>query len=638
MCGICGVISLDSEGVDREIIHKMCNAMVHRGPDDEGIYLSDRYTSSTNIRVGLGHRRLSIIDLNTGHQPIHNEDRTVWVIANGEIYNFPRLRRRLIESGHNFYTNTDIEVIVHAYEDYGETFVKYINGMFALGLWDERQKKLLLARDRIGKKPLLYAQCRDKFIFASEFKAILEYPLLKPEVNPEAIHFYLRYFYVPAPMSAFKGIHKLLPGHILVFQDGKMRIQRYWSLDFSDSIDIAEEEAIERIYEYLSEAVKSRLISDVPLGAFLSGGIDSSTVVALMCRLSRKKVKTFSIGFSEQAYNELDYAREVAEYYNTEHREFIVNPNALEILPDLVETYGEPFADSSAVPTYYVSKATSQFVKVALSGDGGDENFAGYERLLANRWATRFQLLPPFIRSALKNVSNLSAGRYSDTKDTFGRIQRFIKACGLSCPERYEYWLSSLDKQLQHSLYSDEFFQKIIDVNTTELMARVFGDSKTEDIVNSSLFAEIQLTLPNDYLVKVDIASMMNSLEVRCPFLDYRLMEFTASLPSYLKLRFINFKYILKKMILKYNLLPARLLNRKKMGFAIPVSDWIRNELADLVNDILLSPLSLKRGYFNPQMLKHIVRQHMSGRQNYGPQIWTLIILELWHRSFIDKK
>ncbi|MCD5401370.1 asparagine synthase (glutamine-hydrolyzing), partial [candidate division NPL-UPA2 bacterium] len=392
MCGICGIVDFKGEPVAEEVLRRMGEVLRHRGPDDEGMYINAKcQMPNAKCQIGLGHRRLSIIDLDTGHQPMSNEDGTVWIVFNGEIYNFQDLRPDLEKKGHKFFSRSDTEVIIHLYEEFGSDCLKFLRGMFALAIWDEKRERLFLARDRVGQKPLCYTESNDQLIFASELKAILQVPDVPREVNLEAVHHYLTYQYVPAPLTMFKGIKKLPPAHFLIWEKGQVRIERYWKLSFRPGIIKSEEDCQERLGALFEEAVKLRLVSDVPLGAFLSGGIDSTAVVGMMSRLSNRAVKTFSIGFKEKAYNELKFARIAAEYFKTEHHEFIVRPEALKILPKLIWHYNEPFADSSAIPTYYVAERTREYVTVVLNGDGGDESFAGYPRYRAVKLAEYYQ-------------------------------------------------------------------------------------------------------------------------------------------------------------------------------------------------------------------------------------------------------
>src|SRR5438270_2139466 len=449
MCGITGIVRSDGAQIDRELLARMNDAIRHRGPDDDGFYFGDG--------VGLAMRRLSIIDLKGGHQPIHNSDRTAWIVFNGKMYNDRELRKQPEDRGHQFYTDSDTEAIVHAYDEHGTDCPKYLRGMFAFAIWDERAKSLFLARDRVGKKPLLYAQLNGQLIFGSEFMALLQHPDVSRDVNYEAIHHYLSFICVPAPLTAYQAIRKLQPGHSLLWKNGEIKLERYWQLDFSRKISISEEEAGERVVDLLRDAVRVRLMSEVPLGAFLSGGIDSSAVVALMAQESSEKVKTFSIGFEEQDFSELHHARRVAEHVGADHHEFIVRPDAMEVLPTLVEHYGEPFADSSAIPTYYVSRETRRHVTVALNGDGGDECFAGYERYAAMRLAERYRKLPGVMREGIiKNVVNALPGGGS-RRSTVHKAQRFVAAASMKPLDRYLRWISAFTEEAKQDLYSAEF-------------------------------------------------------------------------------------------------------------------------------------------------------------------------------------
>ncbi|MBF0216704.1 MAG: asparagine synthase (glutamine-hydrolyzing) [Candidatus Omnitrophica bacterium] len=632
MCGICGFVLGRFGAYDTKVLEAMCDNMRHRGPDDAGYFLS-----KGRVLAGLGHRRLSIIDLSeSARQPMGNEDGTVMSVVNGEIYNYTDLRRILTEKGHFFRSGSDSEVIPHLYEEYGDSFATHLRGMFAAAVWDVKEDKLVLVRDRMGKKPLVYAVFEGNIVFASEFRALLAFPGIERSVDRDAIAWYLRYGYIPSPMTAFRGLKKLEHASYLVYRRGQIAINKYWKRDLSVQRKIGLDEAAEELYEKLNDSVRVRMMSDVPLGAFLSGGVDSSAVVAMMARNSQGKVRTFSIGFRENAYNELGYARAVSEYVGTEHSEFIVEEDAASILPALVEAYGEPFADSSSVPTFYVAKMTAKSVKVALSGDGGDENFAGYDRIFANRWAEIYRSFPGPFKALAEACLGKAAARHADIKNKAERVRRFLRASGLPIAERYEYWLSIADRSFERELYTPDFLRAASGIDTASLMRAAFLASGTRDIVNASLYAEQELTLPNDYLVKVDIASMLNSLEVRSPFLDQAMIEFSSGLPSSLKQRGTTGKIVLKHMIRKYRLLPECVLTRGKMGFAIPVSKWLREGLSGLLSDALLSTESLRRGYFAASKLKEMLSAHMSGKKDYGPQLWALLVLELWHRRYID--
>ena len=605
----------------------MNQAIEHRGPDEDGFYFSDG--------VGLAMRRLAIIDLKSGQQPIHNADRTAWIVYNGEIYNYRELRRDLEKRGHRFYTDSDTEAIVHAYDEYGTDCPKYLRGMFALAIWDTRTKSLFLARDRVGKKPLLYAQVNGQLVFGSEFMALLQHPDISRDVNYEAIHHYLSYICVPAPLTAFRAISKLQPGHSLLWKNGEIKLERYWQIDFSHKISISEEEAGERVVDLLREAVRIRLMSEVPLGAFLSGGIDSSAVVALMAQESSEKVKTFSIGFEEQDFSELHHARRVAEHVGTEHHEFIVKPDAMEILPTLVEHYGEPFADSSAIPSYYVSRETRKHVTVALNGDGGDECFAGYERYAAMNVAQRYvKLLPAAIRNGvIRNLAN-ALPQVQSRKNPLRKAQRFLDAASLSPVQRYFRWVTAFDEQAKLNLYSETFRNETAGFSTIGFLEPWFAKANGAGIVDASLLTDTMTYLPNDLLVKMDIASMTVSLEARSPFLDHHLMEFAASLPERLKLRGMTTKYLLKRILKKF--VPEENLTRAKMGFGIPIGHWFRTNMQTFLRETLLSEKALARGLFNRDKVRQMIDQHVERKVDHDQRLWSLLMLELWFERFID--
>jgi asparagine synthase (glutamine-hydrolysing) len=627
MCGIVGIVRNDATPVDEVLLARMTDAIRHRGPDDDGFYLKGS--------VGLGMRRLSIIDLKGGQQPIHNQDRTAWIVFNGEIYNYLELREKLEKLGHTFYTNSDTEAIIHAYDRYGADCPKHLRGMFAFAIWDERTQELFLARDRVGKKPLLYAQLNDQFLFGSEFSALLLHPDVSRDIEPKALDYYLSFMCVPAPLTVYRAIRKLEPAHTLRWRKGEIRIERYWQPDFSHKLKISEKEAGERALEVLRDAVRVRLMSEVPLGAFLSGGIDSSAVVALMSEVSSGPIKTFSIGFEEQDFSELHHARRIAEYVGADHHEFIVRPNALEVLPLLVEHYGEPFADSSAIPTYYVARETRKHVTVALNGDGGDESFAGYERYAAMLLAQKYHRLPALLRqSVLEQAVGLiptSESRRSRVRDA----KRFLQAASLTKVERYLRWVSVFDADAKLELYSPKFSRETANIHARELLEPWFARANGAGIVDTALQADIMTYLPNDLLVKVDIATMAVSLEARSPFLDHHVVEFAASLPENLKLRGLTTKYLLKRVLKR--LLPAENLNRRKMGFGVPIGQWFRGEMQPFLRETLLSERALQRGFFNPDVVKRLIDLHTMSGRDYAHQLWTLLMLELWLQRFIDR-
>jgi len=627
MCGITGIVRSDGAQIDRELLARMNDAIRHRGPDDDGFYFGDG--------VGLGMRRLSIIDLKSGHQPIHNSDRTAWIVFNGEIYNYRELRKQLEARGHQFYTDSDTEAIVAAYDEYGTDCPRYLRGMFAFAIWDERAKSLFLARDRVGKKPLLYAQLNGQLVFGSEFMALLQHPDVSRDVNFEAIHHYLSFSCVPAPLTAYQSIRKLQPGHSLLWKNGEIKLERYWELDFSHKISISEEEAGERVVDLLRDAVRVRLMSEVPLGAFLSGGIDSSAIVALMAQESSEKVKTFSIGFEEQDFSELHHARRVAEHVGAEHHEFIVRPDAMEILPTLVEHYGEPFADSSAVPSYYVSRETRKYVTVALNGDGGDECFAGYERYAAMNLAQRYaKVLPAVIRNGvIRNVAR-ALPEFQSRTNPLRKAQRFLAAASLSPVQRYLRWVSSFDEQAKLNLYSSDFRSETAAFSTIGFLEPWFAKANGAGIVDASLLTDTMTYLPNDLLVKMDIASMTVSLEARSPFLDHHLMEFAASLPESLKLRGMTTKYLLKRVLKQF--VPEENLTRAKMGFGVPIGHWFRGTMQPFLRETLLSEKALSRGLFNRASVRQLIDQHVANKVNHDHRLWCLLMLELWFQRFID--
>ena len=635
MCGIAGVVDLRARAVERVLLERLCARLAHRGPDDQGLYLDGD--------AALGQRRLSIIDLSGGRQPMGNEDGTVWVTFNGEVYNFRELRTDLEARGHRFITRSDTEVIVHAYEQHGARCVGRLRGMFAFALWDRRRRTLLLARDRVGKKPLFYAEAGGQFVFASELQALLEHPHICREPDPAALDDYLTYGYIPAPRTAFRGVFKLPPAHILTLQvpeDGAgaaiPRVEPYWRLEYTPKLDLDEQEAAEGLLEVLTEAVRLRLIADVPLGALLSGGVDSSVVVALMSRLSDRPVKTFSIGFEEKAFNELPYARLVAQRYGTDHHELIVRARALDVLPTLVRHYGEPFADSSAVPSYYVAQMTRQHVTVALNGDGGDECFAGYERYLANGLAEGYRRIPQPLRAGVIEPLASLIPRSLPRRSRLGQAKRFLRVAAQPAGRRYLRWVTYFTPEQKGALYTPEFREHLAGRDAGEWLLDRFdaADCDGLDRLDAVLATDVGSYLPYDLLVKMDIATMANSLEARSPFLDHKVMEFAARLPARHKLRGATLKYLLKKVA--RTLLPARNLDRRKMGFGIPVGEWMRGELRPLLNDALLSPRSIGRGYFQAATLRRSVQEHAEGAQDHSARLWALLWLELWHREFLD--
>ncbi len=650
MCGICGEIDFNN-GVRVEAIRRMSKTLAHRGPDDEGMVFIEGSRSievkhplplapdKDVFEVALGHRRLSIIDLSeAGHQPMCNEDGTIWIVFNGEIYNFQELREGLKKKGHRFKSNSDTEVILHAYEEWRIDCLSQFRGMFAFAIWDSNLQRLFMARDRLGKKPLVYFRQNGRLAFASEIKALLQLPGLEKKVNDIAIDNYLTYQYVPSPDTIFKEIKKLPPAHYLLYgRDGSMKVARYWELNFNQDSqthpDIKELE--DKVRTELEESVRLRLISDVPLGAFLSGGVDSSLVVGIMAKMSSKPVKTFSIGFEEKEFDELTYARLVSKHFATEHHEFIVKPNAIEILPKLVWHYNEPFADSSAIPTYYVAKMTRDYVKVVLTGDAGDENFAGYPRYLRSKLLLFFLKMPKSFRSDFFPPFLRTIARLHWREKTFNRLAAYIESVSSNQVRNYAEQVTICNATGKEDLYSSEFSEITRGTDSVQYLLSKFDEVRIKDLIDQLLYLDINTYLPEDLLVKMDIATMANSLEARVPFLDHQLMEFSATIPSNLKLRGRIAKYILKETFKTF--LPEVIFKRRKMGFGVPVSRWFRNELKDYIYEILLDRRTLGRGYFTREGVERLLNDHITLRYDHSSKIWALLFLEMWFRVFIDK-
>ena len=629
MCGICGKLFHSRDRtVDGELLRSMASVINHRGPDDEGIYVKNN--------VGLAHKRLSILDLSpAGHQPMNNEDGSIWIVFNGEIYNFLDLREELQKKGHTFRSRTDTETIIHLYEEKGVECVHDLRGMFAFAIWDENKKRLFCARDRAGKKPFVYAHTQDGLLFASEIKSLLRNPALERSLDYRSIHHYLTYQYVPSPLSIFKDIKKLPPAHVLIYEGGDLTIKRYWSLSYQKKLHLSSVgEYGEQFRDLFQEAVKIRLRSDVPLGAFLSGGIDSSLVVAVMSRLMNQPVKTFSIGFEEEGYDEVAFARIIAEKYETDHHEFTVKPDAVSILPQLVWHYNEPFADSSAIPTYYVSKMTRDFVTVALNGDGGDESFAGYERYVADKLADYYRRVPPFIREGIIRRVVDTLPHSTNRRNFFRRLKRFLKGISEPPERRYVRWICFFDNEMKGDLYTPSFKDLNRELDSVDLTVKWYERADAEQFLDRTLFVDVMSYLPEDLLVKVDIASMAHSLEARSPFLDHKVMEFAALLPPNLKLRGMETKFLLKDTL--SDIVPQEILQRKKMGFGVPLDVWFRNDLKEMAYDVLLDQKSIERGYFRKEYVLQMLDDHVSKRYDHSYRIWALLFLELWHRMFID--
>lgn len=625
MCGICGWFNQHPSIKDnRTTLERMNATLTHRGPDEGGAVLLEN--------AGLAMRRLSIIDLTTGHQPIANESETCWIVFNGEIYNFLELRQELEAKGHSFRTRTDTEVILKAYEEWGTECVSRLRGMFAFAIYDRPKNQLFIARDRAGQKPLYYYQEANRFIFASEIKALLAHPQVPRRVNRTVIPLYLAYGYVPAPNTMFDRIYELPPGHGAIVRPEQFSIYQYWDVNYSPQPDrqFSESEIIPKLQSLLKESVRLRLISDVPLGAFLSGGVDSTAMVAYMAQLMDRPVKTFAIGFADDpSFNELEYARMAANTYGTDHHEFIVQPDAIELLPKLVWHYDQPFADSSAIPTYLVSQLTRQQVTVALTGDGGDELFAGYERFAASRLAEIYRRTPQVWQKTLTHL--LHHLPESTTYDGFvRRARRFVENAPLPLAQRYLGWVGIFQTNFIGELMTDR-----LELDPIAHFQTYFDPVKECDPLSQLLYVNTKTYLSGDLLVKSDRMSMANSLEARCPFLDHQLMEFAASIPANLKLKGLTTKYILKQAL--EGIVPQQIINRKKHGFGVPIGRWFRQDLKDYLPEILLSHESLNRGYFQPDSLRQLIDEHQSGKCDRAHQLWTLLTFEIWHRLFIDR-
>lgn len=635
MCGFSGIFRWDSVPVDRVLIKRMTDTLIHRGPDDGGYYSSEDQNPKSKVNVGLGFRRLSIIDLSGGHQPMTTADKKNWIVFNGEIYNFMELRNDLQKRGCKFLTHSDTEVILHLYQIYGPDCVRHLRGMFAFAIWDSEKKKIFLARDRIGKKPLFYAWCDKALYFASEMKALLQSREISQDIRLDAVPLYLAYQFIPSPMTIFKKIHRLPPAHTLLCdENGKIKIDQYWNLSRKEAKNKSIEDFCEELRHHLKEATKIRLISDVPLGAFLSGGIDSSAVVGMMADEMNEPVKTFSIGFEESDFSELEYARIIAKHFKTDHKEFVVKPEMTNILPKLAWHYDQPFADPSALPSYYVARETRKFVTVALNGDGGDENFAGYLRYQADRIFYALSRLPVSLRSVcarwIQNVSTSLHGSHF-----FRRLLRAGTLLDLS-PHEFNFNLFCyFDDRSGKEIFEGPLLEASSTRNVYEYFSSFYGQSDSDDFMDQILTCDSYGYLPDCLLVKMDIASMSNSLEARSPFLDHKLMEFSATIPSKYKVKFSGGKWILKKALKGF--LPETILKRRKMGFGIPLSRWFCGPLKNFLKETLLDSRARQRGYFKMKEIERLINEHESSYRDHGYKLWALLMFELWHKVYIDK-
>jgi asparagine synthase (glutamine-hydrolysing) len=627
VCGIAGTIVFgDQAPVDEPLLARMAEVLRHRGPDGAGCW--------TDGRAGLVSTRLAVIDLSErGRQPMASEDGRFRIVFNGEIYNFQDLRAELEGRGHRFRSATDTETILRLYQESGPDCLARLRGMFAFAIWDTVEQTLFLARDRMGKKPLYFWRGPGRFLFGSEAKAILCDPGVPRRPDPSAIDHVVTYGYVPPEGSAFQDFEKVPPAHYLLLRGGDVSLHRYWQLRYEPKRDLSAGEAVDELTPLLEQAVARRMISDVPLGAMLSGGIDSSAVVAMMRRRTSGPLRTFSIGFESDGFNELPYARMVARAFETDHRELIVGPDHGDLVQRLVWHYNEPFADSSALPTFALSRMTRESVTVALTGDGGDEIFLGYPRYRRLHLAKPIDRLPRGIRRAAPAAVAALPG--SATSAVVRHARRQSEDLALDRWDRYGRWVSYFDGGERRALYTPEFAGRVdADAADGRLRATLEASSAT-DPVEAAADADMQLYLPEDLLVKMDIASMAASLEVRSPLLDQDVVEFTARLPRSLKLRGLTRKYLLRRAMT--GVLPDAILRRKKMGFGVPMGAWFRHQWRDLVYDTLLGTRARERGYFVAAEVGRYVEDHMSGRMTHTHRLWNLLMIELWHRTFIDR-
>ena len=627
MCGIAGKVYFEqSHEVTPREMRLMARTMVHRGPDGEGLWVDGN--------VGLAHRRLAILDLREeANQPMCNEDGSIWVTFNGEIYNFQELRLELERSGHVFRTTSDTEVIVHAYEEYGKACVERFRGMFAFAIWDKRVRKLILIRDRVGKKPLYYYCGPDSFVFGSEIKALLADSQVPRVPNSNAINHFLALQYIPSPLSAFQGIQKLPAGHWLELKDGQMTTGRYWKLKYRPKRLLSIEEANEEMQSLFRDAVRLRMISDVPLGAFLSGGIDSSAVVMAMSQLSPLPIQTYCAGFDDTEFDERKYAKMVAERFDTTHTELLVNAPVESILPRLIWHYDEPFGDSSSIPSYAIAEVTRKFVTVVLNGDGGDENFAGYDRYITDRLIRRGDVIPRNILIKINQVLMKAKIGWIRNRPV-SKIAKIFHLLSQDPKRRYARWGAHFQREEREELYTEEFLRGAGNSDPEGLVEQMFHQTDATDFTDAALDNDVNLYLADDLLVKMDRATMAHSLETRSPFLDHIFMEFVATLPPHMKLHGNQKKFLLKKFV--RGKVPDIILDRPKMGFCVPLARWFRNDLREMTHDLLLSQKAIQRGYFHRGILERYLKEHGEGHWDHSAKLWDLLVLELWNQTFID--
>jgi asparagine synthase (glutamine-hydrolysing) len=632
MCGITGLVNYDRQRpVDPEILARMNEVIRHRGPDSDGFYLQKP--------VGLAIRRLAVIDLVAGDQPISNEDGSVWLVFNGEIYNYQELRSRLERMGHRFRTHSDTETIVHLYEEYGTACVDFLRGMFAFALWDQRRARLLLARDRLGKKPLYYAEHDGALLFGSELKCLLQYPEFPRRPDLTAIDLFLALQYVPDPLSAFQGVQKLPAAHRLVWEDGKIQIERYWELNYEPKIEEPTAQLEEELLRRLEEAVRIRLVSDVPLGVHLSGGIDSSVVTALAAKLTSRPIKTFSMGFEEERFSELPYARLVADMYGSEHHEFVVRFGDIpQLIQKLARQFDEPFGDPSAIPVYLLAQRTREHVTVALNGDGGDELFAGYVRYGLDRYADAYGRLPSVLGQKLF-PSLLAALRQPldrpGEENWLAGVKRLAQAARTTQKANILRWGSYFSDSAKEHLWKDELASELKKPRslTEQWLSDIFDRAPADSALDRTLFVDTTTYLPGDLLVKADRMTMAHSLEARSPFLDQDFQSWAARLPERYKWNGKIHKYLLKRACAK--LLPARLLTRGKQGFGIPLGAWLHGPLRKWVQELLLNPHSRIGAYLKRDPVQHLFEVHLRGRENHGNRLWALVMLEVWLQEYL---
>jgi asparagine synthase (glutamine-hydrolysing) len=623
MCGICGVVSFQPNApTKRSILLQMNASLQHRGPDDEGYYEDDQ--------ASLAMRRLSIIDLHTGGQPISNESGDIWVVYNGEIYNFQKVRAALEQRGHTFKTQTDTEIIVHAYEEYGDECVTHFNGMFAIALWDARERRLLLARDRLGIKPLYYWAGADKLVFGSELKALIHHPDVPRQVDLTALDLFLTIEYIPAPRTIYEGVFKLLPGHRLVVEMGKLKVTQYWDVPYQP-ISQSEAECAEILSGLIKESVRLRLISDVPLGAFLSGGIDSSTIVGYMSQSATRPVQTFSIGFEDDTYNELPYAAAVAKHFGTKHHAEVLQSDHTDLTEKLVSHFDEPFADTSVFPTFLVSELASREVKVVLSGDGGDELFAGYDTYLAEKLDRYYGRLPRPMRQQFLPKFARWLPPQPAKKGLINKVKRMVEGGAFDPSLQHVRWMMFLNSSEKNSLYRSDLQATLYDHLTTDLFHDYFEKANCFDRLSRQQYVDVKTYLVDDILTKVDRMSMAVSIEARVPLLDYHIVEFALNLPARMKLNGGRTKSILRQAV--KGLVPQLVLDKSKEGFSIPMKHWLCTSLKSMMLDLLSKDSLQKHGYFDHQVVARWIQEHLDGRANHSHRLWSLMVFEMWRHN-----